>query len=164
MTNIICFAVLFLAKVLDNALKTTKTILIQRNRCLLAGLTVIVSDFIYFTLIKNVLSNNSNLAILVVAIGSGVGCCLAIALSRRFSREKTYINVILSDNKDSMQELRDYLALHHITNVATDCYTRDWGVKTISLTVYAETKAQSKLLDEYLDGTSTKFKRLVQKI
>lgn len=39
---------LFLAKVLDNALSTTKTILIQRSRWVLAGIAVILSDFIYF--------------------------------------------------------------------------------------------------------------------
>lgn len=164
MTSFIYYIVLFLAKVLDNTINTTKTILIQRNRCLLAGLTVVVSDFIYFTLIKNVLSTNSNLAILVVAIGGGVGCCIAIVLSGRFSKEKTYINVILSDNKDAMQELRDYLVQHHITNVASDCYTRDWDTKTISLTVYADTKSQSRVLDEYLDASPVKFKRLVQKV
>lgn len=39
---------LFLAKVLDNALSTTKTILIQRSRWVLAGIAVILSDFLYF--------------------------------------------------------------------------------------------------------------------
>jgi len=48
--------VLFFAKVLDNALSTSKTILIQRSRCLLAGITVIFSDFIYFWLTKRVVS------------------------------------------------------------------------------------------------------------
>ena len=56
MTFFLYYAALFCAKVFDNTLSTTKTILIQRNRSLLAGLTVAVSDFIYFMLIKNVLS------------------------------------------------------------------------------------------------------------
>ena len=36
---------LFLAKVLDNALSTTKTILIQRSRWVLAGIAVILHSF-----------------------------------------------------------------------------------------------------------------------
>ena len=32
--------ILFLAKVLDNTLNTAKTILVQRNRCLLAGVAL----------------------------------------------------------------------------------------------------------------------------
>ena len=56
-------AVLFLAKLLSNMLSTGKTILVQRNRSLLAGLMVAVSDLIYFFLIKNVLSDDSLLAV-----------------------------------------------------------------------------------------------------
>lgn len=37
-------AFLFLAKMMDNALSTAKTILIQRNRCLLAGVCLAVSN------------------------------------------------------------------------------------------------------------------------
>ena len=47
MSSIIYFGSIFLAKVLDNALSTTKTILIQRSRWLLAGIAVVISDFIY---------------------------------------------------------------------------------------------------------------------
>lgn len=43
---------LFLAKVLDNALSTTKTILIQRSRWVLAGIAVILSDFLYFWILS----------------------------------------------------------------------------------------------------------------
>ena len=48
MISFINFAVLFAAKVADNALSTTKTILVQRSRWILAGIAVIISDFIYF--------------------------------------------------------------------------------------------------------------------
>ena len=51
MAAFIYYIALFFAKVLDNTLSTAKTILVQRNRCLLAGITVAVSDFIYFMLI-----------------------------------------------------------------------------------------------------------------
>lgn len=47
---------LFLAKVLDNALSTTKTILIQRSRWVLAGIAVILSDFLYFWITKRIVS------------------------------------------------------------------------------------------------------------
>lgn len=72
---------LFLAKVLDNALSTTKTILIQRRRWVLAGIAVILSDFIYFWITKRIVSADSMLALLVVAIAGGVGCSLACLVS-----------------------------------------------------------------------------------
>ena len=163
MTTFIYFTILFAVRVLDNTLNTTKTILIQRNRCLLAGLTVIVSDYLYFTLIKNVLTSSGNLAVAVVAVAGGVGCCLAVGISQKLSRDRTFVNVIMSDDKEAMQKLRDFLALHHITNVATDSYTLDWNTRTITVTAYAETRAESNLIDRYIAENTLKCKRVIQK-
>lgn len=163
MGSIIYLGVLFLAKVLDSALGTSKTILIQRSRWLFAGLTVIVTDFIYFWITKRVVSADSSLAILIVALAGGVGCALTCLLSDKLSRDRTYVNVIMSDNKEAMQQLRDFLAQHHITNVATDSYTKDWSTKTITVTAYAETKEESRLINNYIENSPLKFKRVVQK-
>ena len=164
MTTILYFLTLFGAKVLDNTLSTAKTILIQRNRCLLAGVTVAVSDFIYFMLIKNLLSADSPFAIAVVAVAGGIGCCIAVLLSNRLSRERTFVNVVMSDDRTAMQEFRDYLARHHITNVACDSYTLDWDRKTITITAYTDTKAQNELIDDYIERSDLKFKRRIQKL
>lgn len=163
MSNIIYFGSIFLAKVIDNALSTTKTILIQRSRWLLAGIAVVISDFIYFWITKRVVSSNSMMAILVVSLAGGVGCGLACLLSDKLSKDKTYINVIMSDNLEAMMRFRDFLAKHHITNVATDSYTLDWNQKTITITAYAETKAESRLINDYLEKESVKYKRVIQK-
>lgn len=156
-------ALLFLAKVFDNALGTAKTILIQRGRCVLAGVALAVSNYIYYCITKSIVTSNSNLAIVVVSVASGIGCCLAMLASKRLSKDRTYVNVIMSDNKEAMQDLRDFLAAHHITNVAADSYTRDWNTKTITITAYAETKAESELINLYLTASPQKFKRVIQK-
>ena len=163
MTTMIHLAVLFVAKMLDNALGTAKTILVQRNRCFLAGIALILSNYIYFCITKNIVTTNSDLAILVVSVASGVGCWLAMALNNHLSKDKTYVNVIMSDDKEAMQQLRDFLAEHHITNVAADSYTLDWNTKTITITAYAETKQQSMLINRYIAESPLKFKRVVQR-
>lgn len=163
MTGITHLVILFLAKVLDNTLGTAKTILVQRNRCFLAGVALGLSNFIYLSITKNIVTSDSNLALVIVSIASGVGCCLAVAINNRFSKEKTYVNVIMSDNKKAMQDFRDFLADHHITNVANDSYTLDWSAKTITITAYADTKSQSRLIDEYIENSPLKFKRLIRK-
>ena len=163
MVPILHLALLFLAKVFDNALGTAKTILIQRGRCVLAGVALAVSNYIYYCITKSIVTSDSNLAIVVVSIASGIGCCLAMLVSKRLSKDRTYVNVIMSDNKEAMQELRDFLAEHHITNVAADSYTRDWNTKTITVTAYAETKAESELINSYLTASPQKFKRVIQK-
>ena len=163
MCSLIYFTVLFLAKVFDNALSTAKTILIQRSRWLLAGVSVVLSDFIYFWLTKKVVEADNNWAILIVAIAGGVGCSIACLVSERLSKDRTYVNVIMSDNLEAMKAFRDFLAEHHITNVAADTYTLDWNKKTISITAYPETKAENHLITEYIENSPLKFKRVIQK-
>ena len=163
MCSLIYFTVLFLAKVFDNALSTAKTILIQRSRWLLAGVSVVLSDFIYFWLTKKVVAADNNWAILIVAIAGGVGCSIACLVSERLSKDSTYVNVIMSDNLEAMKAFRDFLAEHHITNVAADTYTLDWNKKTISITAYPETKAENHLITEYIENSPLKFKRVIQK-
>lgn len=163
MTTAFYMFILFLAKVLDNTLNTAKTILVQRNCCLLAGVALGLSNFIYLSITKDIVTSDSTLALVIVSIASGVGCCLAVALSNRFSKDRTYVNVILSDDKEAMKEFRDFLAENHITNVATDSYTLDWSRKSISITAYAQTKAQSRLIDKYIERSLLKCKRVIRK-
>lgn len=162
MTTTLYLLILFLAKVLDNTLGTAKTILVQRNRCILAGIALGLSNFIYLSITKDIVTSDSGVALIIVSIASGVGCCLAVAISNHFSKDKTYVNVIMSDDVTEMKYLRDFLAEHKITNVASDSYTRDWSRKTLTITAYAETKDQSRLIDNYIDGRNAKFKRVVQ--
>ena len=163
MDSILYLSSIFLAKVMDNALSTTKTILIQRSRWLLAGIAVVISDFIYFWVTKRVVSADSYAAMLVVALAGGVGCALACILSDKLSKDRTYVNVIMSDDLNAMKRFRDFLAKHHITNVAADSYTREWNRKTITITAYAETKAESRLINQYILESPLKFKRVIQK-
>ena len=96
----------FLAKVMDNVLGTTKTILVQRNKPVLAGASLALSCYISYWITRIVVTADGNLAMAVASVGSGVGCCLALLASNRFSRDRTYVNVILSDNKAAMQDCR----------------------------------------------------------
>ena len=122
-----------------------------------------LSDFIYFWLTKRIVAAESDLAILIVALAGGVGCALACLVSEKMSKDRTYVNVIMSDNLEAMRDFRDFLAKHHITNVAADTYTLDWNTKTISITAYAETKSENNLISEYIENSPLKFKRVIQK-
>lgn len=153
---------LFGLKAADNLLSTGKQILIQRHKPILASLSVVLSQIIFYRLIDKVSAYNGDLALYIVAIASGVGTFLAVKISDKFSKERTFVNVILSDDRDAMVDLREFLKEHHITNLATDGYTKDWN-KTIAITAYAETREQSRLIDQYVKDSSVKFKRIIQK-
>ena len=153
---------LFGLKAADNLLSTGKQILIQRHKPILASLSVVLSQIIFYRLIDKVSAYNGDLALYIVAVASGVGTVLAVKISDKFSKERTFVNVILSDDREAMVDLREFLKEHHITNLATDGYTKDWN-KTIAITAYAETREQSRLIDQYIKDSSAKFKRIIQK-
>ena len=152
--------VLFAAKVLDNALGTAKTILVQRNKPIIAGVALTLSDIIYFSITKNIVKSDGILAIIIVSIASGVGCALAVSVNDRLSKDRMYVNAIMSDDKDAIKSLYDYFIQHGITTVVSDSYTRDWK-RTLVLTAYATTKAESKLIDQHIVQSGIKAKRVV---
>lgn len=152
----------FLVKVADNILSTSKTILIQKNKGFLAACTVVISQIIFYKLIAIVNSSESDMTMYVIAFASGVGTFLAVKLADKFSKERVFVNVILSDNREAMVELRDFCKAHHITNLATEGFTKEWD-KTIAITAYTETKEKNRLLDEYIANSEVKFKRLITK-
>ena len=157
---IINLIVIFVVKVIDNILSTSKVILVQKNRAFLASLTVVISQIIFYKLI-DAASSGGDIAVYVISIGSGIGTLLALVISNKFSKDRIYVNVIMNDDKKIMMELRDFLKEHKITNLATVGYTKDWK-KTLAITAYSETKKQSKLIDEYINNSDVKFKRIIQ--
>lgn len=161
--SVVYFGGLFLAKVLDNALGTAKIILIQRNKTFFAGLALGLSNLIYFIITKNIVSSESNVSLIIVSVASAVGCWITVAINKYLSKDQLYVNVVMSDNLEAMKDFRDFLAEHHIKNVASDSYTLDWNRKTITITAYAETKQESSLISSYIKNSPNKFKRLVQK-
>ena len=160
---VIELALLFVLKAVDNLLSTGKAILIQRHRPILASASVVLSQIIFYRLIDSVSTSDSNLALYIVSVAAGAGTFLAIKISDKFSKERTFVNVIMSDDIEAMKQFRDFLAKHHITNVATDSYTLDWNTKTITITAYAETKQESMLINRYIANSPLKFKRVIQK-
>lgn len=160
MLNIIILSII---KIIDNILSTGKTILIQRNKAILAGISVIVSQVIFYKLIDAVTDAESDLIMYIISIASGVGTYIAILIGNKFSKERLYVNILLSDDMDAMIELRNYLQEHKITNLTTDGYTKDFK-KTLAITAYVETKEKSKLLDKYIDESNNKYKRIIQKV
>jgi len=111
--------------------------------------------------LDDVMTADSGLKMWVVSIASGVGTYIAILINQKMSKETVYINNILSDDREAMTALCNYLREHKIKNLVTDSYTKDWG-KTLAVTVFAETKEQSKLIDKYIAESNTKFLRYVK--
>lgn len=158
------FVTMFMAKVVDNILNTTKAIFIQRNKAIFAGISLSLSTFIGYYITKIVVRSDGLVPNIVASIAAGVGCIVAVSISNKLSKDRLYVNVLMCDNIVAMQKLHNFLAEKHITNVVTDTYTKDFKSKTITITVYCETKEQSRILDEYIASMNKKLKRVIQKV
>ena len=66
----------------------------------------------------------------------------------------------LSNSKSIRYALNEHI-YEKITNLTTDGYTKEWN-KNIAITAYADTREQSRLIDEYLNNSNSKFKRIIQ--
>ena len=163
MDGIILYTIIAFFKIIDNLISTAKTLFVQRNRALLAAISLVVSNLIYYSVIKTVSSTEGFATIAVVSVASGIGCYFAIKICDRLSKDRMFVNVLMSDSLELMKDFRDFLAVHHIKNVATDSYTLDWSKKTITITAYTETKAENRLIDEYIRENGLKIKRVIQK-
>ena len=141
------FIMMFLAKVVDNILNTTKAIFIQRNKAIFAGISLALSTFIGYYITKIVVRSDGLVPNIVASVAAGVGCIVAVSISNKLSKDRLYVNVLMCDNIIAMQKLHNFLAEKHITNVVTDTYTKDFKSKSITITAYCETKEQSKILD-----------------
>ena len=158
------FGMMFLAKVVDNILNTTKAIFIQRNKAIFAGISLALSTFIGYYITKIVVRSDGLVPNIVASVAEGVGCIVAVSISNKLSKDRLYVNVLMCDNIYAMRELHDMLSKKHITNVVTDTYTKDFKSKTITITAYCETKEQSRILDEYIASMNKKLKRVIQKV
>lgn len=158
---LISMSIVFFVKVFDNILGTLKTIFIQRNKAVLSSIIVIITNIIFYKLIDAV-NTGGEYTIYVISIASGLGTYLALIVSNKFSKDRIFVNVIMNDDMEVMTELRKFLKSNKITNLTTDAYTKDFN-KTLAITAYAETKSQSKLIDDYIKKQNIKFKRIISK-
>ena len=158
------FGIMFLAKVVDNILNTTKAIFIQRNKAILAGISLSLSTFIGYYITKILFQSDGLVPNMVASVAAGVGCIVAVSISNKLSKDRLYVNVLMCDNIVAMQKLHNFLAEKHITNVVTDTYTKDFKSKTITITAYCAPNDQSRLLDQYIASKHKKLKRVIQKV
>lgn len=155
------YIILILVKILDNMLGTGKTLLIQQGRALMAATTVVLSQIIFFKIVSEIVSSSNDTKMLVVSISAGVGTYMAILINDKFSKDKLFVQNILSDDKGAMIELSKFLRGNKIKNLVTDSYTKEWG-KTLAITIYSETKDESRLVDKFIDESENKYLRIIQ--
>ena len=149
-------------KILDNAISAAKSIASHREMALLSSLLVILSQFLFFLVVDQVVNDGSLLVITIAAISSGVGNLLVFLINNKLKRDVKWSVVLTCSCMDDVKELCYYLIEHKIKYTATNGYDKEFN-ETIVVMAFSKTKEESRLIDEYLENTTHKYFKEVLK-
>lgn len=152
--------ILGLIKVIDNVVTTAKSISTYQNKRLLTSILVVVSQFMFYFVIKSVVSDDSLLSISIVCICSGVGTYMAMLFNDKIKKDVTYTNILTCSCNDSISDLCNYLLDNKIKYIPVDSYDRK-NEKTKTVLAFATTRYESSLIDKFLEDSEVKYLRQV---
>lgn len=156
----IYYIILAIVKVIDNIILTGKTILTQKNKAIAASILVVISQFIFYIVVKQIVEDNNFISIAIVSIASGVGSYIAFYINKKVSKDTVYVNIITSNERTKMKELGDYVRAEGIKIVTFDAYSDDLE-RTLTALVFANTKEQSSKIDRYVEQHDGFFREVV---
>ena len=156
----IYYIILAIVKVIDNIILTGKTILTQKNKAIAASILVVISQFIFYIVVKQIVEDNNFISMVIVSIASGVGSYIAFYINKKVSKDTVYVNIITSNERAKMKELGDYVRAEGIKIVTFDAYSDDLE-RTLTALVFANTKEQSSKIDRYVEQHDGFFREVV---
>ena len=147
-------------KIVDNLITTEKTILIQKGKAVAASIFVALSEFMFLFIIKKVVADSNIASNIVVSVGAGIGSYIAFCINKKWSKDTVFINIITSNHKDRMKAFGDSMRSEGIKVVTMPTYGDDIE-KTLTALVFANTRNQSKKIDEYIEANDGFFREVV---
>lgn len=154
---------LFIIKIIDNFIMTAKSLAQYKHKKILSSALVALSQFLFYVLIKQIVNDGSWLSIWIVVAASFIGNYIAFLISDKFKKDDTWQNIITSNNKKMLIELCTILKEHKIKYLLFNTYNRSFN-ETLTVQVFSKTKADSKLIDEFLRKTDAKYLRMIDGI
>ncbi len=150
------YIILAVIKIFDNIIQTAKSISTYKEQKILSSILTIVSQLIFYLVISQVIEDNTLLAIVIVAVSSGVGNYIAFLISNKFKKAAKWTFVVTSSNLNDIQRLCNYLAENNIKYIANDGYTRK-SEHTINVMAFSKNKDESRLIEKFLENTESKY-------
>lgn len=157
------YIILGLIKILDNVILTAKSLATYKGQKVLSSIFVIVSQLLFYLVINQVIEDNTMMAILIVSISSGIGNYVAFVINDKFKKDDVWTNIITSSSKDMLLELCTMLRENHVKYLLYDTYNRRFE-QSYTVTAFTKTKAESKLIDDFLNNTDVKYLRMIDGI
>lgn len=156
------YILLAIVKIVDNIILTAKSILTYMNKRIISSILVTISQILFYTVVKQVISDNSVYTILVVSIASGIGNYLAFPIIDKFKKDDKWNFYITSSDKEDVLNLCQYLVDNNIKYMANLGLTRK-GKDTINITAFSKTKEESRIIERYLQQTQSKYLKEIMK-
>lgn len=150
------YIILSLIKILDNIILTLKSIYTYKNKKLLSSILVVISQLMFYIIIKEVISDDSITTILAVSFASGIGNYVAFLIADKFKKDDKWQYHMTSSDKEDVLRLCNYLVKNNIKYLANHGLNRR-GEETINVIAYSKTKDQSRLIENYLKNTDSKY-------
>lgn len=150
------YVFLAIIKILDNIVLTAKSIAVYKEKKILSSILVVISQLIFYLVIDQVIEDNTILAIVIVAVSSGVGNLIAFVINDKFKRDTKWTFIVTSSNLIDIQNLCGYLAEHKIKYIANNGLTRK-GKDTINVMAFSKNKDESRLIERFLANTESKY-------
>ena len=159
----ITYILLGLVKVIDNIVLTAKSLTTYKGMKIISSILVIISQLLFYLVIDQVINDSTMLAIIIVSFSSGIGNYIAFMINDKFKKDDIWENIITSSNKKMLVELCTMLKKHKIKYLLFDTYNRSF-IESYTVMIFSKTKAESKLVDEFLEQTDIKYLRMIDGI
>ena len=107
-------------------------------------------------MIDQVIEDNTILAIIIVAISSGIGNYIAFWINGKFKKDAKWTMCLTTSDVEDVKRFCNYLVEHKIKYMASDGYNRKME-PTINIIAFSKTKGESRLIEQYLASTESKY-------
>lgn len=154
------YIILGLIKILDNIILTAKSIQTYKGNKILSSILVVISQLIFYLVIEQVINDSTMTAIIIVSVASGIGNYIAFIINDRFKKDDVWQNIITSNDKNMLIHLCEMLRENKIKYLLYDTYNRNFE-QSYTVTAFTKTKAESKLIDEFLHQSDAKYLRMI---
>ena len=150
------YVILALIKVFDNVIGTAKSIATYKEYKVISSILVVISQLLFYLVIDKVIEDNTMLAIIIVSISSGIGNYLAFSINGHFKKDAKWTMCLTTSNIADVKRFCNYLVEHKIRYMASDGYDRKME-PTINIIAFSKTKAESRLIEQYLATSESKY-------
>ena len=150
------YIILFLIKILDNIILTAKSILQYRGAKISSSILVVISQLLFYFIISKVVEDDSILTIIFISVASGIGNLVAFPILEKCKKDDKWQFHLTSSDKDDVLKLCNYLVENNIKYLANHGINRK-GQETINVIAYSKTKDQSRLIENYLARSKSKY-------